>query len=176
MNNTPTAIIDVLLEVNSYALVKVVEDLFTWKHAAYDELPSGVLSVNFNEMNQMITLFQELIEQCIHKDLQLQCWTETEQDLLIHNNKIEIKYNYHGNDTTFTTHMDMPSHIHPSGSMSLFNDYKIWLLHLFSKLSTTVFAPGVNITSIYDSTDNILVQNSHFGEDDELNISPIYIN
>lgn len=153
MENSPAAIISVLMETNDNALVKVVEDIFEWKEGAYSIIPSGELTVSSKDMTVVISLLNQLMEHCISHNIELKCFKDTYHDHCFPRNEVTISYKYYGEDTIRTLTCKMPSY-HNATGFSLFNDYKFWLAMLFNKTSeSNLLSSAVEIVNIFDDTE-----------------------
>lgn len=130
MYNTPATIISVLMQTNSNAIVKVVEDLFAWKEDAYKVDVTGVVYCKLSSVLEIVELFNELIKYCQPIPVTTLCWTQTYQ----HFNqrkvlKVEVENMYgstmHG-VSFFTPDDDL--------SYSVLNDHKLWTCLLIAEL------------------------------------------
>ena len=130
MYNTPATIISVLMQTNSNAIVKVVEDLFAWKNKAYIVDFSGVVYCELSSVLEIAELFDELIKFCQPIPVTTLCWKQTYQ----HFNQREVLYveieNMYGSTTHGVSFVTQNEEL----SYSVLNDHKLWTCLLIAEL------------------------------------------
>lgn len=130
MYNTPATIISVLMQTNSNAIVKVVEDLFAWKEDAYKVDVTGVVYCDLSSVLEIAELFDELIKFCQPIPVTTLCWTQTYQ----HFNQREVLYveieNMYGNTVHGVSFVTQNEEL----SYSILNDHKLWMCLLIAEL------------------------------------------
>lgn len=130
MYNTPATIISVLMQTNSNAIVKVVEDLFAWKEDAYNVDVTGVVYCKLSSVLEIAELFDELIKFCQPIPITTLCWKQTYQHFNQRETlRVEIE-NMYGSTVHGISFITPDEEL----SYSILNDHKLWTCLLIAEL------------------------------------------